>query len=76
MGISFSLLLAAAGAVLIWAVNGSSSGFNIQTAGVILLAVGVIGFLMSLAFWSPWGGFGGRDRHADTGGNNVTVVER
>jgi len=33
MGISFSLLLAAAGAVLIWAVNTTSSGFNIHTAG-------------------------------------------
>ena len=60
MGISVSLLLAAAGAVLIWAVDASVSGLNIHTIGVILLVVGVIGFVTSLFFWSSWGGFGGR----------------
>ena len=74
MGISLSLLLAAAGAILIWAVNTTSSGFNIHTAGVILLIVGIIGFVLSLAFWSSWGGFHGYRRDADTGGNNTTVV--
>ena len=76
MGISFSLLIAAAGAVLIWAVNATSSGFNIHTAGVILLVVGIIGFVVSLAFWSTWGGFGGRGPRDGEGSNNVTVVER
>ena len=61
MGISVSLLLAAAGAVLIWAVNASVSGLSIHTVGVILLIVGVVGFMTSLFFWSSWGGFGGRD---------------
>jgi len=73
VGISLSLLLAAGGAILIWAVNTSSSGFNIHTAGVILLVVGIIGFVLSLAFWSSWGGFGGYRRETD-GGNNTTVV--
>ena len=73
MGISLSLLLAAGGAILIWAVNTTSSGFNIHTAGVILLVVGIIGFVVSLAFWSSWGGFGGYRRDAD-GPNNTTVV--
>jgi hypothetical protein len=62
MGITFSLLLSAAGAIMIWAVNTTSSGFNIHTAGVILLVVGIIGLILSLAFWSSWGGFGGIDR--------------
>lgn len=61
MGISASLLLAAAGAVLIWAVSASVSGVNIHTVGVILLIVGVVGFVTSLFFWSSWGGFGARD---------------
>lgn len=73
MGISLSLLLAAGGAILIWAVNASSSGFNVHTAGVILLVVGIIGFVVSLAFWSSWGGFGGYRRDAN-GPNNTTVV--
>lgn len=72
MGISASLLLAAAGAVLIWAVDASSSGFNIHTAGVILLVVGIIGFVVSLFFWSSWGGFGSRE---GGGGQNTTVVK-
>ena len=76
MGISVSFLLAAAGAVLIWAVNTTSSGFNIHTAGVILLVVGIIGFVLSLAFWSSWGGFAmRRDRYED-GGTHTTVVAR
>jgi len=61
MGISVSLLLAAVGAVLLWAVNATVSGLNIHTVGVILLIVGVVGFVTSLFFWSSWGGFGGRD---------------
>jgi len=70
MGVSASLLLAAAGAVMLWAVNASSSGFNIHTAGLILLVVGIIGFVVSLFFWSSWGGFGSRD------GGSTTVVDR
>jgi hypothetical protein len=62
MGITVSMLLAAGGAILIWAVNASTSGFNIHTAGVILLVVGVVGFVVSLMFWSSWGGFGGMRR--------------
>jgi hypothetical protein len=61
MGISLSLLLAAAGAVLLWAVDASVSGLDIHTVGVILLIVGVVGFVTSLFFWSSWGGFGDRD---------------
>ncbi len=61
MGISVSLLLAAAGAVLIWAVDATVSGLNIHTVGVILLIVGVVGLMISLFFWSSWGGFGGRE---------------
>ena len=59
MGISASLLLSAAGAVLIWAVNATVSGVNIHTVGVILLIVGIIGFVISAFYWSSWGGFHG-----------------
>lgn len=58
MGISVSILLVAVGAVLAWAVSAEVSGVDIQTVGVILLVVGIIGFLASLVFWSSWGGFG------------------
>lgn len=61
MGISLSLLLIAIGAVLAWAVNAEVSGIDLQVAGIILVIIGAIGFLASLAFWSSWGGFGNRD---------------
>ena len=67
MGISLSLILAAVGAALIWAVNATVAGLNIHTLGVILLVVGIVGFIASLVFWSSWGGFGSR---------NTTVVQR
>ena len=73
MGVTTSLLLTAAGAVLTWGVNASSSGFNINTIGIILMVVGIVGFVTSLFFWSSWGGFGaGRG----DGGNHTTIVER
>lgn len=62
MGVSTSMILFAIGAILKFAVTVQSSSFNIQTIGVILMVVGAIGFLVSLAFWGSWGGFGGASR--------------
>jgi hypothetical protein len=62
VGIGVSLILIAVGAVLAFAVNVTTSGFNVNTVGYILLIVGVVGALISLIFWSSWGGVGGRRR--------------
>ena len=62
MGIGVSLILIAVGAVLAFAVNVTTSGFNVNTIGYILLVVGIVGALISLVFWSSWGGVGGRRR--------------
>jgi hypothetical protein len=59
LGIGTSLLLIAVGAILRFAVTVTSTGFNIHTIGVILMIVGVVGLVLSLFFWSTWGGFGG-----------------
>ena len=59
MGIGISLLLVAAGAILVWAVDVTVSGVELVTVGWILLAVGAVGVLLSLIFWSSWGGVGG-----------------
>ena len=69
MGMGVSLVLAAVGAVLAFAVHVSGNGFNIHTIGIILLVVGAIGALMSMIFWSSWGGFGGSR-------TETTVIER
>jgi uncharacterized membrane protein len=62
MGIGVSLILIAVGAILTWAVNASVSGLNIHTIGVILMIVGAVGILLSLMFWSSWGGARGHRR--------------
>jgi Domain of unknown function (DUF6458) len=58
MGVGVSLILIAVGAVLAWAVDVSTSGFNLNTVGYILLIVGIIGLLLSMIFWSSWAGPG------------------
>jgi hypothetical protein len=62
LGIGVSLILIAAGAILTWAVTATVSGVNIHTVGVILLVIGIVGLVLSLVFWSTWGGFGGSRR--------------
>jgi hypothetical protein len=60
MGIGVSIFLIAVGAVLAFAVSAEVQGLDIQVVGWILLLVGAVGILLSLLFWSSWGGFGGR----------------
>jgi hypothetical protein len=38
------------------------SGIDINTIGWILMIVGAVGILLSLLFWSSWGGPGGARR--------------
>ena len=52
MGIGVSLILIAVGAILTWAVHASVSGVDITAVGVILMVVGLVGLLISLAFLS------------------------
>jgi hypothetical protein len=58
MGLGIGILLAAAGAVLAFAVSANVSGVNIHAVGWILLIVGIVGVLLSLIFWSSWAGPG------------------
>jgi hypothetical protein len=58
MGIGVSLVLIAIGAILTWAVETSVSGLDVNAVGVILMIVGLVGFVLSLAFWSTWWGPG------------------
>lgn len=58
MGIPFSLVVIAAGAILAFAVTGGPSGIDIQTVGWILMAAGFAGLLLSLVLWDTWAGGG------------------
>jgi len=63
MGLGVSIFLIAVGAILTWAVNASVSGLELTTIGVILMVVGALGLVLSMIFWSSWGGFGRESRH-------------
>jgi Domain of unknown function (DUF6458) len=58
MGLGVGLFLIALGAILAFAVDTTVSGLNIHTVGWILMAVGLAGILLSMLFWSSWGGPG------------------
>jgi hypothetical protein len=62
MGLGASLFLIAGGAILIWGVTGEVAGLDVDAIGAILMVIGIIGLILSLIFWSTWGGFGGRRR--------------
>jgi hypothetical protein len=60
MGLSASLVLVAVGAILYWAVTATVAGVSVNAVGVILMIVGAVGLVLSLVYWSSWGGFRGR----------------
>ncbi len=49
MGIGTSLFLIAVGAILKFAVTASVSGIKLETVGMILLVIGIVGLVLSLA---------------------------
>jgi hypothetical protein len=58
------MFLIAVGAILRYAVTASTAGINLQTVGLILIIVGIVGIVLSLFWmftWRPHRGFG-RDR--------------
>ena len=58
MGLGVSLLLIAAGAILKWGVTDNPSGLNLDSIGVILMVIGIVGFVLSLVLWQSWLGPG------------------
>jgi hypothetical protein len=54
MTIGTSLLLIAVGAILKYAVTADVSGLDIQTVGVILMLVGILGLILSLFYTFVW----------------------
>jgi hypothetical protein len=52
--IGTSILLIAVGAILKYAVTADVSGFDIQTAGVVLILVGILGLILSILYTFVW----------------------
>ena len=81
MGLGAGILLIAAGAIMAFAINvdTSGTGVNLHTIGLILLVVGILGTILSMVFWSSWGGFGGGRRQSTTvapGATTTTTVDQ
>ena len=56
VGVAVSIFLIGIGAVLKWGVGGTASGVDVNMIGLIVMAVGGVGFLASLLLSSsmPW----------------------
>jgi hypothetical protein len=54
MGIGTSIFLIAVGAILKYAVTADVQGVELNTVGVILMVVGVLGLLLSLFWMTIW----------------------
>jgi uncharacterized membrane protein YciS (DUF1049 family) len=66
VGMFFSLVSIAVGAVMYWAVTSQGHGFRLSTVGVILMAVGAVGLVLSaVIFATSRRQAGGRDRTLD-----------
>jgi hypothetical protein len=67
-GIGGSLFLIALGAILYWAVSVEAEGFSINTIGLILLIVGVVGLVLTMIMTAST-----NDAERDRG---VVIVDR
>lgn len=59
MGLGVGIFLIAVGAILAFGINVSTgSAIDLHTIGWILMVVGALGTVLSMIFWSSWGGPG------------------
>ena len=54
MATGISLFFLAVGAILTFAVDTTVSGIDLDTIGVILMVIGLLGMLFSLVLWDSW----------------------
>jgi hypothetical protein len=54
MTIGAAIVLIAVGAVLKWAVTAHVNGFDIQTAGTVVLVVGLVGLVLAILYTFMW----------------------
>jgi hypothetical protein len=83
-GVVIGILIAAVGAILYFAVVVSpyQHGFNVNTIGLILMVVGIVGIVLSLLYgltsevgYRGWGGYRRHRTIVDDGQGNVSRRE-
>lgn len=69
MGLAVSLILIAAGAILAWGITDEPEGLNLDAIGVVLIVIGIVGFILSMLLWRSWWGPGyfGRSTYVEGG---------
>jgi hypothetical protein len=55
MPLGTSIFLIAVGAILRYAVTTGVEGIDLQTVGLILMIVGIVGVLLSILYMASWG---------------------
>ena len=78
MGLGVGIFLLAVGAVLAFAIHVTTNGaINVQVVGYILMAAGALGIVLSMVFWSSWGGFSRHQQVVDpAGGTRTTTIDQ
>ena len=54
MSLGTSLTLIAIGAILRYAVTATVSGIDLTTVGLVLMIVGIVGLILSIAYMMAW----------------------
>jgi predicted membrane channel-forming protein YqfA (hemolysin III family) len=73
LSLGVSIFLLVVGAILTFAVDVTTSGFNLNTVGVILMVAGALGLVLSLLFWSNFSPY---RRSRSVAGPDTVVEER
>ena len=81
MGLGVGIFLLAVGAVLAFAIHVTTNGaINVQVIGWILMGAGALGIVLSMVFWSSWGGPGSITRRREVidpaGGTRTTTIDQ
>jgi len=80
-GMVISAIAAAVGAIMYWAITYQGTGFRLSTVGIILMIVGVFGFVVSAIIFAVSRGPVRSSRHSvdrqvvDSQGNSSSVHE-
>lgn len=80
-GMVLSAIVAAAGAIMYWAVTYQGTGFRLSTVGLILMIAGAFGFVVSAIIFAVSRGPERSPRHSldrqvvDSAGNSSSVHE-
>ena len=73
MATGISLFFLAVGAILTFAVHAPLQGVDLDTIGVILMVLGLLGMLLSLVLWDSWSPRPVRHVVIDDGDDDIPV---